>query len=164
MSAFDLQRAQQRAEARLARTSLRPRRSDAGRSRLSPRVQRLLAALLRGQDKPPMKRVLAELARRSTEPAPSRATVYQFMTRLPTPTRRVAELPASVQHALYNLNADALVPEAQIAFYCFNYGDVGAFSFAASLPWLALYQAVRMRGWRPRSRGPLLAVMRARGI
>jgi hypothetical protein len=56
------------------------------------------------------------------------------------------------------------VPGHQLAFYCFNYGSLGAISYAAGLPWLDLYQARRMRGWRPRSFGLLLAVMRRRGL
>ena len=96
--------------------------------------------------------------------APSRATVYGYLARARTPERRVSDLPAVVQRALYNLDPDSRVPEAQIAFYCFNYGQLGAVSFAAGLPWLALYQARRMRGWRKRSRGLIEAVARVRKI
>jgi hypothetical protein len=56
------------------------------------------------------------------------------------------------------------VPGHQLAFYCFDYGSLAAISFAAGLPWLDLYQARRMRGWRPRSFGLLAAVMRRRGL
>jgi hypothetical protein len=48
-------------------------------------------------------------------------------------------------------------------FYCLNYGSLAAMSFAAGLPWLDLHQARHLRGWRPRSRGLLDAVLRARG-
>ena len=73
-------------------------------------------------------------------------------------------MPPWVRGALYNFDDESLVPEAQIAFYCFNYGDLRAMSYAAGLPWLALYQAVRTPGWRPKSRGVALAVLRVRGI
>jgi hypothetical protein len=51
-----------------------------------------------------------------------------------------------------------------VAFAAFNYGDVHAISFASGLPWLALYQADRVRGWRPKSHALLRAVMADRGI
>jgi len=90
--------------------------------------------------------------------------VYKLLATLPTPRYTVAGLPPSVRDALYNLTDDSEVPAHQLAFYCFNYGDLAATSFAAGLPWLALYQAARLPGYRPRSRGLLEAVMRARGI
>jgi len=73
-------------------------------------------------------------------------------------------LPPAVRAALYNLDDDAMVPAAQLAFYCFNYGNLGAMSYAAGMPWLALFQAKRMRGWRFSSKGVLDAVMRVRGV
>ena len=96
--------------------------------------------------------------------APSRATVYKLLESLPCPTRRKMGLPEAVQSALYNLAPESEVPLHQIAFYCFNYGDLRALSFAAGLPWLALYQARRTRGHRPKSRGLLEAAMRVRRI
>lgn len=95
---------------------------------------------------------------------PSRASVYKLLATLPTPRHKVAGLPPSVRNALYNLSGDSEVPAHQLAFYCFNYGDLAATSFAAGLPWLALYQAARMPGYRARSRGLIDAVMRARRI
>lgn len=95
---------------------------------------------------------------------PSRATVYKLLATLPTPRFNVAGLPSPVRNALYNLTDDTAVPAHQLAFYCFNYGDLAATSFAAGLPWLALYQAARMPGYRSRSRGLIEAVMRSRGI
>lgn len=86
------------------------------------------------------------------------------MAKLPLPTRRVGDLPASVQAALYNLTATSDVPEHQIAFHCFNHGDLRAMSYAAGLPWLAIWRALRLRGWRRKSRGPAEAVARVRGI
>ena len=96
--------------------------------------------------------------------APSRATLYQLMATTPPASQSIAELPPAVRAALYNLSDSGEVPGHQLAFYCFNYGGIEAMSFAAGLPWLALYQAARMRGWRARSRGLLAAVLSARGI
>lgn len=95
---------------------------------------------------------------------PSRATVYKLLARLPTPTRKLGELPGPVQDALYNLAPDSLVPAHQVAFYCFNYGSLEAVTFAAGLPWLAIYRALRLPGHRPKSRGLIEAVARARRI
>lgn len=95
---------------------------------------------------------------------PARATIYQAMTRTPPRAHAVADLPEAVQQALYNLRGAEEVPGHQLAFYCLNYGDLAAISFAAGLPWLALYQAARLPGWRPRSRGLLEAVLGTRGI
>ena len=114
-----------------------------------------------------MKDLLADLSVRCStmqREAPSRATVYKLLESIPCPTRRKVDLPEAVQSALYNLTPESDVPLHQIAFYCFNYGDLRAVSFAAGLPWLALYQARRMRGHRPKSRGLLEAVMRVRRI
>lgn len=95
---------------------------------------------------------------------PSRASIYKLLAILPTATYKVTELPPAVRDALYNLTAESEVPGHQLAFYCFNYGDLEAVSFAAGLPWLALHQAGRLPGFRPRSRGLFEAVMRARGL
>jgi hypothetical protein len=51
-----------------------------------------------------------------------------------------------------------------VVFYCFNTGDLAAMSFAAGLPWLALYQALRMPGHRPMCHALLEAAARARGL
>ena len=95
---------------------------------------------------------------------PSRAAAYKLLTSLPTSTFRVDTLPSPVREALYNLAPDSEVPAHQVAFYCFNYGNLSAISFAAGLPWLALYQARRLPGYRPKSRGLLDAVAHVRGI
>lgn len=107
---------------------------------------------------------VAEQCRRHGLRAPSRATVYKLLATLPATTYRLATLPPAVRNALYNLDDASEVPAHQVAFYCFNYGDLSAISFAAGLPWLALYQAGRLPGYRARSRGLLDAVMRARGV
>jgi len=107
---------------------------------------------------------LARFSRRRGLRCPSRATVYKLLDTLDGPTYRMSDLPVAARLALYNLDADARVPSRQVAFYCFNYGDLPAVCFASGLPWLALYQAGRLRGWRPKSRGLLEAVCRARHI
>jgi hypothetical protein len=76
----------------------------------------------------------------------------------------ISALPPHVREALYNLAPDGTVPGHQLAFYCFNHGSLAAASYAAGLPWLDLYQAARLRGWRPRSWGLLRAALRARGL
>ena len=95
---------------------------------------------------------------------PVRASLYNALARLEGHAYSMADLPAPVADALYNLASAGLVPGQQVAFYCFNYGSLPAISYAAGLPWLDLYQARRLRGWRPRSAGLLAAVMRARSI
>jgi len=95
---------------------------------------------------------------------PARASLYNTLARIEGHRYRMADLPGYVVQALYNLAPTGEVPGHQLAFYCFNYGSMPAISYAAGLPWLDLYQAMRGRGWRPRSRGLLAAVMRARGI
>ena len=95
---------------------------------------------------------------------PSRATVYKYMALAAVHHYEPAALPEHVKRTLYNLGDEAPVPGHQLVFHCFNYGGLKAMSYAASLPWLSLYQAARARGWRPKSLGPLLAVCRARGI
>ncbi len=170
MRPFDLEKSLKEAELRLpalqAGTARRPR-SDAGKSRLPESVAAALLDILRRQERPPMREVLDELAafcRKQQERMPSRATVYRFIDECSPRQVCIAELPESVRSALYNLDPDGMVPGHQLAFYAFSYGDLRALSFAAGLPWLDLYQADRMRGWRPRSHGLLRAVMLRRGI
>lgn len=167
---FDVHRSAERARARLGGRSLRPRRglrSDRGRTRLEPAAAACLARLLSGFERPRMRDLLAELETCCAEAGvrpPSRATVYNRMAVHPTPRLRFADLPAAVQATLYNLEADQDVPAHQVVYHAFQYGDLAAIGYAAGLPWLALYQARRLRGWRRRSRGLLDAVMRTRGI
>lgn len=168
MTAFDLESSLKRAERRLgtATTSRRSRR-DRGRPRLAAEVLAKLTELLQGQERPPVRDVIEALVdhceSRGLRP-PARATVYQWMARAPARSYRVAELPVAARETLYNLAESGEVPGHQLAFYCLNYGGLGAASFAAGLPWLALYQAARLPGWRERSRGLLDAIMRVRGI
>ena len=169
MSIFDIEVSQARARQRLQsvpRGGRRPR-ADRGQLRIDPRVLGVLAEATAGYERPPMTAILMDVnegCRRLHLGPPSRASIYKLLATLPTPTYRLAELPPAVQNALYNLGPDSDVPAHQVAFYCFNYGTVEAMSFAAGLPWLALYQALRTPGHRPKSRGLLEAVAVARGV
>jgi len=168
MAAFGLKESMRRAEKRLGggRNLRRPRR-DRGRSRLPAELQEELERLLQGRERPPVRTIRTRLedfcAPRAFD-VPARATIYQAMARAPARAYPVVELPKPVQETLYNLSEDSIVPGHQLAFHCLNYGGVQAVSFAAGLPWLALYQAARMPGWRRRSRGLLDAILRVRGI
>jgi hypothetical protein len=111
-----------------------------------------------------LQRRLADLCAARRVRPPARATLYNAFPRIEGHRYAVPALPAPVADALYNLGPGATVPGHQLAFHCFNYGSLPAVSFAAGLPWLDLYQARRLRGWRPRGRGLIDAVMRRRGI
>ncbi len=168
-SPFNLQTSFKRAEKRLGlRTPpARKQRSDLGVFRIPEATIALLRRSLSGTEFPGIPKILNELeilCQEQRQPMPSRATVYKFIKQYPGPTYPISELPRAVRKALYNLSEDTSVPGAQLAFYCFNYGNLKAVQYAAGLPWWPLYQACRMRGWRPKSQGLLLAVMRARGI
>jgi hypothetical protein len=164
---FDLTVSQNLARRRLERHSSRRRRSDAGQSRLPPEVLEGLRAVVRGSDRPSMADVQHHIAKVCAERGlnlPSRASLYNALARIEGHSHDISRLPSSVREALYNLAPDGSVPGHQLAFYCLNYGSMAAVSYAAGLPWLDLYQASRLRGWRPRSRGLLHAVMAARGL
>ena len=79
-------------------------------------------------------------------------------------TYRIPDLPSHVRDALYNLDPEGSVLGHQLVFYALQYGTLRAVSYAAGLPWLDLYQAARLRGWRPQSRGLLDAALLVRGI
>ena len=170
MSIFDIEASQENARRRLRtapRASGRRPRSDRGSLRIDRRVLSALAEATGGHDRPSTADVLkrvGERCRREGLKPPSRATLYKLLATLPTPTYRLADLPPAVRNALYNLGPNSEVPAHQVAFYCFNYGDLGAISFAAGLPWLALYQAQRLPGYREKSRGLLDAVAQVRGL
>jgi hypothetical protein len=167
MPAFDLEESMRRAEARLGSGNGRRHRQDRGESRLDAKVLRRAEKLFAGQERPPVRAIMKTLnefcAARDLR-SPARATIYELMARTSAGTYQVAELPAEVRQTLHNLSEDGSVPGHQLAFYCLNYGGLRAVSFAAGLPWLALYQAARLRGWRPRSRGLLEAIRRVRKI
>ncbi len=168
MSIFNFEQSLARAEARLAADpSARRQRSDKGRLRLDSRLVRRLRELLLTQEKPAMREVRLSLARWAKTHRlrpPSRATLYNTLARIPGHRYRVADLPPAAAAALYNLDQETEVPGFQLAFACFNCGGTPAMSFAAGLPWLDLYQADLMRGWRPKSRGLLRAVRHVRRI
>jgi hypothetical protein len=165
---FDLAESLKRAEERFGSAPApRKPRSDRGRPRLPPEVLERLHELLAGQERPPVREILSRLAQLCDArglPTPARATIYQVLRVAPSGSYRVGDLPAAVRGTLYNLDENAEVPGHQLAFHCLNYGGVEAASYAAGLPWLALYQAARLGGWRPRSRGLLDAILRTRGI
>lgn len=168
-SIFDLQRSFDRARQRLALTRIegRKRRSDRGQFRLDEDVANHLRGLLSGDDYPGFKAIFRDLRQfcaKNKRVCPSRATVYKFMQRDPGRSYLRTSLPPQVSEALYNLAPGAIIPGAQLAFYCFNYGSLAAIHFAAGLPWLALHQAVQLRGWRPQSYGLLKAVLYTRKI
>lgn len=110
-----------------------------------------------------VRRVTERCAAEGLEP-PARSSLYNALSKLEGQRYDMPALPPAVTQALYNLAPTARVQGPQLAFYCLNYGSLAATSFAAGLPWLDLYQARRLRGWRPRSRGLLTAILRARGI
>lgn len=125
----------------------------------------MLRERLLGYERPHLRSLLDELgeycAARGIR-CPSRASVYQLVDRIDGHCYRASELPPAVRAALYNLGPDALVPGHQVAFYCFNYGELAAICFAAGMPWLDLHQAGRLRGWRAKSRGLWEAACRVR--
>jgi hypothetical protein len=145
----------------------RRRRSDRGVSRLDPAVLACVEEAASGRERPAMRELLARIAdlcrARGLRP-PARATVYHLLPGLRGATCRVEDLPPSVRAALYNLGPEGEVPVRQVAFCGMNYGDLAAMHFAAGLPWLAIYQALRMPGYRPKSRGLMEAVAFTRGI
>lgn len=135
--------------------------------RIRPEALADLQRLVGRHERPSMAALQRDLARRCARRGlrpPSRAFFYNALVRLEVHSYRISELPQAVRQSLYNLAPDATVPGRQLAFACFNYGSLAAVSFASGLPWLDLYQARRLRGWRPRSRGLIDAAMLARGI
>jgi len=157
------------AEARLGRLSgpppARRQRRDRGMSRLRPALAARLHAHIDGYERPRIQEVLSDIRRTCRKRGwrvPSRATVYNFMARAPLPRYRVASLPPHVQDTLFNLEPESEIPGDQLVFHCMNYGGTEAISFAAGLPWRHLYCALLKRGWRPRSRGMLEAIVQTR--
>ena len=146
---------------------MRRPRSDRGIIRIGEPAISLLRAEIAGQNRPAMTDVLRNLATACDKigiVCPARATVYKLIDTIEVRSYSLNSLPAAAAKALYNLARGSRVPGRQVVFYCLNYGDLDAVCFAASLPWLDLWQALRMRGWRPKSRGLLEAVCRTRRI
>ncbi len=143
-------------------------RSDRGRSRLDPAVEKQLHRLLRPRDyaRPgasEVSRGLAEFCRHSGRRVPARSTVYNAVNRLPPIVYAREALPASVTRTLHNIGG-VRIAGRQIVFAAFNYGDTEAISYASTLPWSCLWAAAQMRGWRPKSLTLLRAVMHRRGL
>jgi hypothetical protein len=164
---FDLSASLKSAEARFGKQQPGRRRSDRGKHRMAAETMARLAKVLGAHERVPMRQVMAALAapgRQRRRRSPSRAVIYQFMAHTPLHFFALQELPREVREALYNLAGETRVPAPQVVFYCFNHGTVSAMSFAAGLPWIDLYQAERMRGWRPASLALLRSVTRARGL
>jgi hypothetical protein len=164
---FDLTKSQEEAARRLRAASRRRIRSDRGRSRLPAAVLAEVRASALGLNRPPvaeLQRRIAALCTARGLRTPSRASLYNAFAAIEGHAYEIDALPPPLLEVLYNLAPTGLVSGRQLAFHCFNYGSLAALGYAAGLPWLDLYQARRLRGWRPRSRGLLDAVMRARGI
>ncbi len=165
-SMFDLTASQRRAELRLRSRSPRKSRSDRGRSRLPHEVLTEVQRAAQGFHRPVMARLhrrVAALCARTGRRPPARGSLYNAFDAIEPHCFAIASLPPGIGGLLYNLSPDGALPGPQLVFYCLNYGSLPAFSFAAALPWLDLHQARRMRGWRPRSRGLLDAILAARG-
>ena len=167
MSINNIEASLERAERRFGtdRARMRAPRSDRGRFRLSPAIEKRLAALVNGDEQPAMhevRRTLQRACRGQGVRCPSRAMIYNFMARAPVRSYRAGQLPAHVRDTLFNLTPDIEVPGDQVVFHCLNYGGTDAISFAAGLPWRHLHRAARKRGWRAKSRGLLDAIIRAR--
>ena len=169
-SPFDFAATMERARRRFGAAPGLPSRSprsDRGVARLPDGVLAIVTRAFSGQDRPRTRDLLAAIAaecRRRRLAPPSRATVYKWMDSVPCRRHRMGDLPAAVRATLFNLAPGSAVPAHQVVFCCFNHGDLAAMSFAAGMPWLALHQALRVPGFRGRSRGLLEAVARARGI
>lgn len=156
-------------------SSKRQPRSDRGKARLHPKVERKIAELLRSRERPALASVHARLeafCQQRGFALPARTSIYNAIDRVDVPSFSWDELPPAVRDALYNQRRDesratsgALeIPGDQVVFYAFNYGSPRAMSFASGLDWLCLERASRRRGWRPKSRALLEAVLRYRRI
>ena len=155
-----------RAERRLLQNKRR-RRSDAGSSRFSQAVQDKMRQLLLQTDRPRISDLMRELKRYCIahgERCPSRASLYNFAKNVQAHSYLPKDLQRELRDSLYNLAQDQPVPGHQLVFYALHNGNTAAICQAAALPWLDLYQASLLPGWRPRSRGLLRAIMRSRGI
>ncbi len=154
-----------RAAARMAAaSSSRQARAETARPRVHASVLKKLSVWLYENElgMPEVVRRVRALYRDRGGPAPSRAAVHEWARAVPSPSVDVASLPASARNALYNLAGTPEVPIDQVAFYCFNYGDTLAISYAAALPRAVLGRALRVPGWRPKSRALAEAVLLTR--
>ncbi len=169
MSEIDLKSSIARAERRFrGGVAAQPNgvRADRGRARIPEVVERELQRLLQTPERPALSEVAHEIAAFCGSVGcrpPSRSSVYNAVARAKAPEYQLAQLPEDVVRALYNLEGPR-VGGGQLVFHAFNYGSPRAISFAAGLPWLCLVDAAKRRGWRPKSRSLLTAVMQYRGI
>jgi hypothetical protein len=134
---------------------------------MAPEAVGFVRKRLLGAERPHLPSLIGELKTfclKSKLPCPSRASVYKLLNQVDGHSYRMGELPPAVRTALYNLALGSVVPGHQVAFYCFNYGDLSAVCFASGMPWLDLHQAARLRGWRTKSRGLLEAACRVRSV
>ncbi len=164
---FDFEASQRNAAARLGADTGRARRRDSGLLRLDPHVIALVREELLGQAKPDMSALHDLIKKRCAlvrRRCPSRSSLYTIADKVSGHTYLASELPVWVRDVLHNVDPTSAVPGRQVAFACINSGDTRALSFAASLPWLDLFQARRMRGFRAKSVGLLDAICAARGI
>lgn len=165
---FDLDLSIEKAEKRLLKPRrVRKKRSDIGSLRIDKMVVALLDGLLAGQEYPGIQSLCDELARQCApqgKRCPSRSSIYKLLRQAPDRSYPIEDLPDAARNALYNLASPGRVPGAQLVYYCLHYGSLAAIHFAAGLPWLSLFQAQTLRGWRPRSLGLLRAVLLSRGI
>ncbi len=172
MPPFDLTKSLARASERFGPNTnedakARRSRSDRGRSRLPGPILEFLNQALSGMDRPRFADLDAKVkyfCKKHGFSCPSKATLYQYQAIAPVSVFEFGSLPVPVRRALYNFSEGSKIPAHQVVFAAFNYGDVEAISFAAGLPWLALCQADRVRGWRPKSYALFRAVMKGRGL
>jgi hypothetical protein len=166
-AAFSLTDSMARAETRLGKGgAARRKRSDRGGSRLVPKVEAKLRALLGAHDLPPIldvHRHVISWCKKARLAPPSRATLYNAIERVEPPTYETSKLPDSVRACLHNVGGEH-VSGAHVVFAAFNYGDTRALGFAAGLPWACLHRAASIPGFRPKSLALLRSVMRYRGI
>lgn len=166
MSSFSFEASLDHAARRLRSPAGRVR-ADRGLSRLHPRVERKLQELLSTPERPSPTAVWRDLRSFCLTKhldAPSRATVYNAIARAAPPSFDFAALPPAVQRCLHNVDPNEPIPGHQVVQAAFNAGDVRALSFAAGLPWLCLYRASTLRGFRTKSLSLLRAVMAFRKI
>lgn len=142
-------------------------RSDRGKMRLGPKVQDILIGLLADQERPSMRDLLRALEERCQTRGckfPSRASVYHFLEKVVVHQFSISDLPKTVQACLFNLDPEGEIPGHQLVFYLINYGELPELCYAAGMPWIDLYQALRLRGYRPKRRGLLEAIALLRRI
>ena len=110
-----------------------------------------------------MHRITVRCAATGAKP-PVRASLYNALARIEGHTYAIADLPAPVAGALYNLAATGRVPGHQFAFYCFNYGSVTGDQFRGRSALARPLPGRRLRGGVLAAAACSEAVLRARGM